>query len=618
MLEIPSISMYLKMVQIVHFTRSSNFLLWQVVLESRNAPENFNTNPDTQMAEMFEPEFGATLTPKYVPPTINPKNETTKNKTQTWDSLDGLKHVLQEKKRTLSQDSLEIPLAVNSKKEDSTQFEQSNRESQDSTANITVELLRNVIGGKLSEAKQNGTYQDEAEHQETRFNKDKKAGPIQKLNLNRMQVILLASCLVASPIIFVFSLVNLLNDTSNLSEKGDELFAQSKYSESLKFYDRALGINERLIGTRLKRAKIYELQGDYARALADCNKVLAFLPDDHQALRQCAWTSLKSKNKLRAKQCAQRLLHLQYSEPQDLLIIMSALAANQEHLRALFFYEKILRSTSDAEIRAKADEAIAHSKKQIAHYPLNKGEQELTSAMKSDSHHKNEYARYLIKFVANRGNFVEALTLSSQLLPKNKPDLKDLAMSTRLKYISMESGLNLAPQAMAKNHKHQKASIGELKTQAFSNYQNGQFLESSENLIQALKQNPGDPELRKFLSYLLAKANLTDQLCGEIETFEMIRSASAHELTLLITKMFDSKQDKLARKLAVYSTNKFKTSSQTLFEIAQICNKYNDKYCTRLAAVAGLKVLKDSKNTSKYSQFVKLKLEEIVKKLDQK
>lgn len=560
------------------------------------------------MAEMFEPEFGATLTPKYVPPIINPKNETAKNKIQTWDSLDGLKDVLQEKKRTLSQESLEIPITV----------EQSNRESQDSTANITVELLRNVIGSKLSEAKQNGSYEDETEFQETLTKRVSNIGPIQKLNLNRMQVILLATCLAASPIIFIFSLVHLLNDTSNLSEKGDELFAQSKYAESLKFYDRALGINERLIGTRLKRAKVYERQGDYARALADCNKVLAFLPDDHQALRLCASISLKSKNKLRAKQCAQRLLQLHYSEPQDLLIIMSALAANQEHLRAIFFYEKILRSTSDAEIRAKADAAISHSKKQIAHYTLNKGEQELKSAMKSDPYHKDEYARYLIKFVANRGNFIEAVTLSSQLLPKNKPDLKDLAISTRLKYISMTNGLNTAPQAITKNNKPQKANLAELKAQTFIHYQNGQFIESSDEFIQALKQNPSDPELKKFLNYVLAKANLTDQLCGEIETFETIRSASANELTLLITKMFDSKQDRLARKLSIYSTNKFKTSSQTLFEIAQICQKYNDKYCARLAAVAGLKVLKESKNTSKYSQFVKLRLEEILKEPDQK
>lgn len=587
-------------------------------MESRNAPENFNINAETQIAEVFEPEFGAPLTPKYVPPIINANNETAKNRTQTWDSLNGLKDVLQEKKRTLSKENLEIPLTVDSKIVDSIQVELFDRESQESTANISIELLRNVIDSKLSEAKQNGASADGTESQESRPKKIEKEGLIQKLNLNRIQVILLASCIVASPMVLILSLVHLLNDTSNLSEKGDELFVQSKYSKSLKFYDRALSINERLIGTRLKRAMIYELQGDYVHAMADCNKVLAFLPDDHQALRQCASVSLKSKNKLRAKQCAQRLLKLHYNEPLDLLIIMSALAANQEHLQALFFYEKILRSTSDLEILAKAEASIAHSKKQITQYSLNQGEQELKAAMKSDSYRKDEYARYLIKFVANRGNFVEAVTLSSQLLPKNKPDLKDLAIFTRLKYISMENGLSAVPQAIVKNKKYQKVNLAELKTQAFNKYQNGQFLESSEELIQAIRQNPSDPELKKFLNYLLAKANLTDQLCGEIETFEMIRSASAHELTLLITKMFDSKQDRLARRLAVYSTNKFKTSLQTLFEITQICKKYNDKYCTRLAAVAGLKVLKGSKNNSKYSQFVKLKLEEILKEPQQK
>lgn len=521
-----------------------------------------NDVAETQLADNFEACSDSALSKKSVRLTseqkkiIETKAESQiqkalarKTTAQDWSTLDEAKSAIVAKKNTIenlnfsveskkptatSQDLLPVATSINT-------FAQA-KEEQESTANISYDHIRNVIDEKRKER-----LESDQPSEQGSANKDIK-GSFQSKKLSLMVVcgpLLLAGCIIA--------VINKSNDLNGLIRKGDDLFVQSKFSESLEFYDRALSLDSSLIGPRLKRSQLYYSKGDYARALADSEYVLSRIPSDHQALKQCAFLSVLCKKNKRALQCAQELLHLKYTEPKDLVAIITALAANNEHLRAIYFYEKFMQVNKDKSLTDLLKITIANSRKKASQYAYQNGLNELRKATISDPSRKIDYLYCMVDFAAKRKNYSDASKFCSEILALDSSNANAAMKSEWFKYLMISPGNASVDVIVLKNKQSQNAKLNTLKAKAFEAFEKGDYNATGEALSQSLQINPQDPDVRKFLSYTLMKASLLDK----VTAYQNSKQASLDELIRLMRSLHDSHQTNLASKVASYAVKKY-------------------------------------------------------------
>ncbi len=531
---------------------------------------------ETQLADNFEIQAESAFSKKSLRHTGDQKNILEKkaesqiqkalerkSTREDWNSLDEAKSAIVAKKNTIenlnfsvesrkpsvtSQDLLPVSTSINSL------FV--SKEQQENTANISYDHIRSVVDEKRKER-----IESDQTSNQSAPSIDKKENLLQ---LNRLGLkvvfgpLLLACCII--PVIYKF------NDSSGLISKGDDLFVQSKFSESLESYNRALSLDNSLIGPRLKRAQIYYAKGDYARALTDCEYVLSRIPSDHQALKQCALLSLLCKKNKRAMECAQELLRLQYTEPKDLVVITRVFAANNEHLRAIYFYEKFLQVNKDKSLTESLKNTIEVSRKKASQYSYSKGLIELRKASISDPSRKIDYLLCMVDFAAKRKKYSDASNLCSEILSLDSANTKASLKSTWFKYLLISPN-NVATSATTANNKpRQNAKLNALKSKVFDAYEKGDYNSAYEALSQAIQINPQDPDLKKFLSYTLMKASLLDR----VSAYQSSRQASLDELITLMRSLSNSQQNKLASKVAAYAIQKYPKEAPSNLEIQKI------------------------------------------------
>lgn len=534
-----------------------------------------NDIAETQLADNFEATSDSALLKKSLRLTSEQKKiiETKaenqiqkafakKSTAQDWSSLDEAKSAIVARKNTIenlnfsvesrkptatSQDLFAISTSINTLAEA--------KEEQESTANISYDHIRSVIDEKRKVRLESDQASEEAssnsdtkkEHSSKRINLKLLAGPV-----------LLACC--------IFALVNKSNDLNGLIRKGDDLFVQSKFSESLEFYDRALSLDSSLIGPRLKRSQLYYSKGDYERALKDSEYVLSRIPSDHQALKQCAFLSALCKKNKRALECAQELLRLQYTEPKDLVVIITALAANDEHLRAIYFYDQFLRVNKDKSLTELLKSTIENSRKKASQYSYQKGMNELRKASISDPARKIDYLQCMVDFAAKRKNYTDASKICSEILALDSANTKAALRSQWFKYLLISPGSSIADVTAAKGKQRQNAKLMALKTKAFEAFENGDYNATGEALSQSFQINHQDPDARKFLSYVLMKASLLDR----VSAYQNSQQVSLDEQIRLMRSLHDSHQTKLASKVASYAVKKHPREVASSLEFQKI------------------------------------------------
>lgn len=528
---------------------------------------------ETQLADKFEVQVESALSKKSLRLTSDQKKTLEKiaesqvqkvlerkSTAEDWNSLDEVKGAIVAKKNTIEN----LNFSVESRKPSVTSQDLPpastainsliiSKEQQENTANISYDHILSVVDEKRKERIES----DQTPNQSVP-SIDKKENLFQ---LNRLSLkvicgpLLLACCII--PVIYKF------NDPTGLIAKGDDLFVQSKFSESLESYDRALTLDNSLIGPRLKRAQIYYSKGDYVRALEDCEYVLSRIPSDHQALKQCAFLSMLCKKNKRAMECAQELLRLQYIEPKDLVVITRVLAANNEHLRAIYFYEKFLQVNKDKTLAESLKSTIEDSRKKANQYTYSKGLIELRKATISDPSRKIDYLQCMVEFAAKRKKYSDASNICSEILALDSGNAKAAMKSVWFKYLLMSPNINSANVTVVKNTQRPNAKLTALKSKAFDAFEKGDYYSTSDALTQAIQINPQDSDLKKFLSYVLLKATILDR----VTAYQNLRQASLDELITLMRSLCDSRQTKLAAKVATYALQKYPREASSNLEI---------------------------------------------------
>ncbi len=529
---------------------------------------------ETQLADNFEIQAESAFSKKSLRHTGDQKKtleKTAESQVQKalekkptrddWNSLDEAKSAIVAKKNTIEN----LNFSVESKKPSATSQDLPpvstainsliiSKEQQENTANITYDHIRSVFNEKTKES-----IESDQDSNQSSSNTSKKQNPFQLKHLNLQAVsgvLVIAGCLI-------YFGISKSNDSTSLTQKGDDLFVQSKFSESLQFYDQALDVDNSLIGPRLKRAQIYYAKGDYARALADCEFVLSRIPSDHQALKQCALLSMLCKKNKRAMDCVQELLRLQYTEPKDLVVIIRVLAANHEHLRAIYFYEKFLQVNKDKSLTESLKGTIEDSRKKANQYSYSNGLIELRKASISDPSRKIDYLQCMVEFAAKRKKYTDASNLCSEILALDSGNAKAGMKSLWFKYLLMSPNINSANGTVAKNTQRPNAKLTALKSKAFDAFEKGDYYSTSDALTQAIQINPQDSDLKKFLSYVLLKATILDR----VTAYQNLRQASLDELITLMRSLCDSRQTKLAGKVALYATQKYPRETSSNLEI---------------------------------------------------
>jgi tetratricopeptide (TPR) repeat protein len=529
---------------------------------------------ETQLADNFEVQVESALSKKSSRLTSDQKKileKTAESQVQKalekkptrddWNSLDEAKSAIVAKKNTIEN----LNFSVESKKPSATSQDLPpvstainsliiSKEQQENTANITYDHIRSVFNEKTKES-----IESDQDSNQSSSNTTKKQNLFQLNNLSLQAIS--GVLVIAGSLIYLG--ISKSNDSTSLTQKGDDLFVQSKFSESLKFYDQALGVDNSLIGPRLKRAQIYYAKGDYARALADCEFVLSRIPSDHQALKQCALLSMLCKKNKRAMDCVQELLRLQYTEPKDLVVIIRVLAANHEHLRAIYFYEKFLQVNKDKVLAESLKNTIVYARKNANQYSYSNGLIELRKASISDPSRKIDYLQCMVEFAAKRKKYTDASNICSEILALDSGNAKAGMKSLWFKYLLMSPNINSANGTVAKNTQRPNAKLTALKSKAFDAFEKGDYYSTSDALTQAIQINPQDSDLKKFLSYVLLKATILDR----VTAYQNLRQASLDELITLMRSLCDSRQTKLAGKVALYATQKYPREASSNLEI---------------------------------------------------
>lgn len=490
-----------------------------------------------------------------------------KTSEQDWNSLDEAKSAVVAKKNTIenlsfsiesrkpsvtSQDLPPVSTSINSLVQ--------SKEEQADTANISYNHIRSVIDEKRKERSELDADAD-AELERLSSGKVKKADILKS---NRLMLpilcgaVLLACCTITT--------VSNSNDLNDLIRRGDALYIQAKFSESLEFYDQALLRDKSLTGPRLKRAQILYSKGEYARALSDCEYVLSRFPNDHQALKQCTLLSLLCNKNKKALQCAQELLRLQYTEPKDLVVIIKALAANNEHLRAIHFYEKLSQVNKDRSIDGNLIDTIKNSRIKANQYSYSQGLIELRKASISDPSRKIDYLLCMVDFAAKRKKYSDASKICSEVLALDSANAKAALKSVWFKYLLISPG-NVSKNLVESAHKQrQNSRLMALKTKAFEAYEKEDYNSAVEALSQALQNNPQDLDVKRFLSYILMKASLLDR----VTSFQNSNKASLDELMTLMKSLHDSRQTALASKVAAYAVKRYPKEASANLEFQKI------------------------------------------------
>lgn len=515
----------------------------------------------TQLADNFEPQSEAALL-KRSESQIQKVLER-KNSAQDWNVLDEAKSAIVAKKNTIenlnfsvksqkptvtSQDLLPVSTEINSLN--------LSKEQQENTSNISYDHILSVLDTRRKERVEPDPAEDEV------FSKTEKKKSFYQSHRLSVQmacgVVLLACCVVGT--------VKKSNELSGVIQRADDLFVQSKFSQSLGFYDRALSQDQSLIGPRLRRVQIYYLKGDYARALADSEYVLSRFPNDHQALKQCAFLSVLCKKNKRALECAQALLRLQYTEPKDLVVIIKALAANNQHLRANYFYEKFSQVNQDKTLATNLTATIKYSRSKLAQYSYQTGMNELRKASISDPSRRLDYLHYMVDFAAKRKNYRDASNLCSEILGLDSSNSKAALKSELFKYLLISPGGSFTKELNSSTKVRQNAKLSALKAKAFDAFEKGDSSSASDALSQAFQISPQDPELKKFLSYTLMKASLLDK----VTAYQNSRQATLDELIGLMRSLHDSHQTNLASKVAAYAVKRYPKEIATNVEFQKI------------------------------------------------
>lgn len=529
--------------------------------------DNFDAQPDTALIKKSE-RFTSDQKEIIAKEAENQAQKVLERKItgQDWNSLDEAKSAIVAKKNTIedlsfsiesrkpsvtSQDLPPISTAINSLVQ--------SKEEQADTANISYDHIRSVIDEKRKERSE---LDVDADADLELFSPEKEKNDFLKSNRLMLPIlcgaVLLACCSITT--------VSKLNDLNDLIRRGDALYIQSKFSESLEYYDQALLRDNSLIGPRLKRAQILCSKGEYARALADCEYVLSRFPNDHQALKQCALLSVLCKKNKRALQCAQKLLRLQYTESKDLVVIIKALAASNEHLRAIYFYEKLSQIDRESSIDGNLIDTIKDSRIKANQYSYSKGLIELRKASISDPSRKIDYLLCMVDFAAKRKKYSDAAKICSEVLAMDSANTKAALKSVWFKYLLISPG-NVPKNLVESAHKQrQNSRLMALKTKAFEAYEKEDYNSAVEALSQALQNNPQDPDLKRFLSYILMKASLLDR----VSAYQNSNKASLDELITLMKILHDSRQTALASKVAANAVKRYPKEASANLEFQKI------------------------------------------------